>query len=175
MVAALIGGLAPANPDNRGYLELPLRWLRYFSGAAILFGLTVFSPHAFAPAAGWLLLVLAISRFPQPNQYPGLRDSTAADAATGQMLAHLPPRAALLTNHFETAFLVGYQRLVEARRPDVAWAHLAFVGGPGYAERVSLAEPDLAASIEATAKENSPSRRCAPWTQAGPCASSRML
>jgi hypothetical protein len=54
-----------------------------------------------------------------------------------------------MTNHFETAFLVGYQRLVEARRPDVAWAHLAFVGGPGYAERVALAEPDLAPSLQA--------------------------
>jgi hypothetical protein len=149
MVAALIGGLAPANPDNRGYLGAAFALVAVFSGTAILFGLTVFRLTRLRPLLAALLLVLAISRFPRPGQYPGLRHSTAGDAATSQVLAQLPPRAALLTNHFETAFLVGYQRLVEARRPDVAWAHLAFVGGPGYAERVSLAEPDLAASLQA--------------------------
>ena len=149
MVAALIGGLAPANPDIRGYLGPAFALVAVFSGAAIVFGLTVFRLTRLRPLLAALLLVLAISRFPNPNQYPGLRNSTAGDAASGQMLAHLPVRAALLTNHFETAFLVGYQRLVEARRPDVAWAHLAFAGGPGYAERVALAEPDLAPSLSA--------------------------
>jgi Protein of unknown function (DUF2723) len=149
MVAALIGGLAPANPDIRGYLGPAFALVAVFSGAAIVFGLTVLRLTRLRPLLAALLLVLAISRFPNANQYPGLRNSTAGDAASGQMLAHLPVRAALLTNHFETAFLVGYQRLVEARRPDVAWAHLAFAGGPGYAERVSLAEPDLAPSLSA--------------------------
>jgi hypothetical protein len=149
MAAALIGGLTPANPDIRGYLGATFALVAVFSGAAILFGLTVFRLVRWRPLLAALLLMVALSRFPQRDRYPGLRDSTAGDAAAGQVLAHLPPRAALLTNHFETAFLVGYQRLVEARRPDVAWAHLAFVGGPGYAERVSLAEPDLAPSLQA--------------------------
>jgi len=149
MVAALIGGLAPANPDNRGYLGAAFALVAVFSGAAILFGLTVFRLARVRPLLAGLLLALAISRFPVPDQYPGLRNSAAGDATTGQMLAHLPARAALLTNHFETAFLVGYQRLVEARRPDVAWAHLAFVGGPGYAERMGQAEPELAPSLQA--------------------------
>ncbi|MGC9984380.1 MAG: DUF2723 domain-containing protein [Polyangia bacterium] len=149
MVAGLIGGLAPANPDIRGYLGSAFALVAVFSAAAILFGLTVFRLARLRPLLAALLLLAALSRFPSPSRYPGLRDSSAGDATTGHMLAHLPPRAALLTNHFETAFLVGYQRLVEARRPDVAWAHLAFVGGPGYAERVSLAEPDLAASLQA--------------------------
>jgi hypothetical protein len=149
MVAALIGGLTPSNPDIRGYLGAAFALVAVFSGAAILFGLTMFRLVRLRAPLAALLLMLAISRFPPPSQYPGLRNSTAGDAAAGQMLAHLPPRAALLTNHFETAFLVGYQRLVEARRPDVAWAHLAFVGGPGYAERVSLAEPELAPSLQA--------------------------
>ena len=149
MVAALIGGLAPANPDNRGYLGAAFALVAVFSGAAISFGLTVFRFARLRSLLAALLLVTALTRFPRPTLYPGLQNSTAGDAATGQLLAHLPPRAALLSNHFETAFLVGYQRLVEARRPDVAWAHLAFVGGPGYAERVSLAEPDLAPSLRA--------------------------
>ena len=149
MVAALIGGLTPANPDIRGYLGPAFALVAVFSGAAILFGLTVFRLVRLRVLLAALLFVLAISRFPSANQYPGLRNSTTGDAVTGQILARLPPRAALFTNHFETAFLVGYQRLVEARRPDVAWAHLAFVGGPGYAERVSLAEPELAPSLRA--------------------------
>jgi hypothetical protein len=149
MVAALIGGLAPANPDIRGYLGAAFALVAVFSGAAFLFGLTLFRLARLRPLLAGLLLLVALSRFPQPSQYPCLRNSTAGDAATGQVLANLPPRAALLTNHFETAFLVGYQRLVEARRPDVAWAHLAFAGGPGYAERVSLAEPDLSPGLHA--------------------------
>jgi hypothetical protein len=149
MVAALIGGLTPSNPDIRGYLGPAFALVAVFSGTAILFGLTGLRLARLRPILAALLLVSALSRFPQPSQYPGLRNSTAGDAAAGQVLAHLPPRAALLTNHFETAFLVGYQRLVEARRPDVAWAHLAFVGGPGYAERVALAEPDLAPTLQA--------------------------
>ena len=149
MVAALIGGLTPANPDIRGYLGPAFALVAVFSGVAILFSLTVLRLARWRPLLAALLLISALRRFPRPSQYPGLRNSTAGDATTGQMLARLPARAALLTNHFETAFLVGYQRLVEARRPDVAWAHLAFVGGPGYAERVSLAEPDLAPSLRA--------------------------
>jgi hypothetical protein len=149
LVAALIGGLTPSNPDIRGYLGPAFALVAVFSGTAILFGLTGLRLARFRPILAALLLVSALSRFPQPSQYPGLRNSTAGDAAAGQVLAHLPPRAALLTNHFETAFLVGYQRLVEARRPDVAWAHLAFVGGPGYAERMALAEPDLAFTLQA--------------------------
>jgi hypothetical protein len=149
MVAALIGGLTPSNPDIRGYLGPAFALVAVFSGTAILFGLTGLRLARLRPILAALLLVSALSRFPQPNQYPGLRHSTAGDAVAGQVLAHLPPRAALLTNHFETAFLIGYQRLVEARRPDVAWAHLAFVGGPGYAERMALAEPDLAPTLQA--------------------------
>ena len=149
MAAALIGGLTPANPDIRGYLGAALALIAVFSGAAIFFGLTSLRLARLRPFLAALLLLGAFTRFPHPAKYPGLRDATVADAATGQTLAHLPPRAALFTNHFETAFLVGYQRLVEARRPDVAWAHLAFVGGPGYGERLSLAEPELAPTLQA--------------------------
>ncbi|HEX7599845.1 MAG TPA: DUF2723 domain-containing protein [Polyangia bacterium] len=149
MGAALIGGLAPANPDNRGYLGVAFALIAVFSGAAILFGLTATRLARLRPLLAALLLLGAFTRFPHPDQYPGLRTATVADAATGQTLAQLPPRAALFTNHFETAFLVGYQRLVEARRPDVGWAHLAFVGGPGYAERIARAEPDLRPSLDA--------------------------
>ncbi len=42
MVAALIGGLAPSNPDIRGDPGPAFALVAVFSGAAILFGLTVF-------------------------------------------------------------------------------------------------------------------------------------
>ncbi len=149
MVAALIGGLAPSNPDNRGYLGPAFALLAVFSGATLLFGLTTFHLPRLRPVLAGLLLLGALTRFPLPDKYPGLRHTTVAQAATTQALSDLPIRAALLTNHFETGFLVGYQRLVEASRPDVAWAHLAFVGGPGYAERMSAAHPDLAPALRA--------------------------
>jgi hypothetical protein len=149
MLAALIGGLAPSNPDNRGYLGPAFALLAVFSGAALLFGLATFHLPRLRPILAGLLLVGALTRFPYPDQYPSLRQATVAQAATEEVLGRLPVRAALFTNHFETGFLVGYQRLVEASRPDVAWAHLAFVGGPGAAERMSLAEPDLAPSLQA--------------------------
>jgi hypothetical protein len=50
----------------------------------------------------------------------------------------------MLTSHFETGFLVGYQRLVEGRRPDAAWVHLGFAASPGYGERLTAAHPELA-------------------------------
>jgi len=68
------------------------------------------------------------------------------------MLADLPARAALFTHHFETGFLVGYERYVEGARPDVDWAHLAFSAGPGYAERIAAALPELGPVIDAYRK-----------------------
>jgi hypothetical protein len=149
MVAALIGGLAPANPDNRGYLGVAFALLSVFAGSALLFGLTTFHVSAMRPILASLLFLGSLTRFPHPDKYPGLRQATVAQAATEETLNRLPVRAALFTNHFETGFLVGYQRLVEASRPDVAWAHLAFVGGPGVAERMALAQRDLAPALQA--------------------------
>ena len=149
MLAALIGGLSPSNPDNRGYLGSAFALLALFSGSALLFGLGILRFQRLRPILAGLLMLGALTQFPHPEQYPGLRRATVAQAATERALANLPIRAAFFTNHFETAFLVAYQRLVEASRPDVAWAHLAFAGGPGYSERLSLAQPDLAPSLEA--------------------------
>jgi hypothetical protein len=65
------------------------------------------------------------------------------------LLGELPPRAVLATAHFETAFLLAYQRVVEGQRPDVAALHLGFVRGPGYAARVAGDEPALAPLLAA--------------------------
>ncbi|HEY0711575.1 MAG TPA: hypothetical protein VGF45_02810, partial [Polyangia bacterium] len=81
-----------------------------------------------------------------------LRDRLAADHAVADLQNHLPPRSALATVHFETAFLLAYQRLVEGRRPDLAWVHLGFVRGDGYAARLRLDHPTLVPLLEAHAR-----------------------
>jgi hypothetical protein len=145
--AAMVAGLDPANPDVRGYLGVSIALAALLAGAAVIAGLIPLARSArrawLAPALAGLLAGGALTRFPAGGAYPGLRHAAAADVFVGRMLAELPPRAALLTSHVESAFLVGYQRMVEGRRPDVAWAHLGFVRGPGYAERLRVAEPDL--------------------------------
>ena len=149
MTAALVGGLDPGNPDIRGYLCPGLALLAVLSGCAIALVLSMLRiPQARAALLG-LCLVFALVRLPSPSSYPGLRHAAAADVEVRDMLIDLPPTAALLTFHFETGFLVGYQRLVEGGRPDISWVHLAFASGPGYAERARARMPELDEVIDA--------------------------
>jgi hypothetical protein len=146
ITAALIAGFDPANPDIRGYLGPALALTAVFTIAAIAAGLAPLARwkrSALTPALAGALAAATFTRFPAPDRYPALHAARAADALTGDLLAALPPRAALFTAHFESAFLVGYQRLVEGRRPDVAWAHLGFLAHPGARARLSAAEPAL--------------------------------
>ena len=80
-----------------------------------------------------------------------LNATEAADADVYRLQGTVP-RAVLATSHFETAFLVGYQRLVEGRRPDTDWVHLGFAGGPGYARRLGAARPALGPLLAAHAR-----------------------
>jgi hypothetical protein len=146
VTAALVAGFDPANPDVRGYLGPGIALTALFSTAAIAAGLVPMERWKrpwVAPALAGLLAASTITRFPAGGDYPGLRRTATADVMTGELLAELPPRAALLTAHFESAFLVGYQRVVEGRRPDADWAHLGFLGHPGYRDRVVAAQPAL--------------------------------
>jgi hypothetical protein len=149
MTAALVGGLDPTNPDIRGYLGPAIACLAVLSGAAVMVGLAVFRLTRARPFLAAVLLVGALTRFPSPTQYPGLAEARAVDSDIRQMLDGLPARAALFTNHFETGFLVGYQRFVEGVRPDVAWAHLAAAKGTGYADRIRASQPELVPVIDA--------------------------
>jgi hypothetical protein len=114
------------------------------AGAAALAGATVWQAGLVAPA-GDAVVQLAL---PWPTRVD-LRRAQAADRIGHEMLAEAPARAAVFTSHFETAFLLAYHRLVEGRRPDVAWTHLGFVRGPGYAGRVAAAHPELAPALDA--------------------------
>jgi hypothetical protein len=149
IAAALVGGLDPTNPDIRGYLGPAIACVAVCSGVAVTVGLAVFRLKRARAFLAAILLVATFTRFPSPTGYPGLAGAHAADFNVHQMLDGLPPRAALFTNHFETGFLVGYLRLVEGARPDIAWAHLAFAKGTGYADRIRASQPDLVPTIEA--------------------------
>jgi len=162
MVAALVGGLDPSNPDIRGYLGPAFALLAVLSGITIAVGIVFFRVRQLRGILVLVFLVGALTRFPSSARYPGLRHAHAADHATRALLADLPPRTALFTHHFETGFLVGYQRLVEGARPDVAWTHLAFAAGPGYAERAIAARPELGPVIAAAIRKSGLSEQ---WTK----------
>jgi Protein of unknown function (DUF2723) len=149
MVAALVGGLDPSNPDIRGYLGPAIAIIAVLSGTAIAVGTAFFRVQRLRAVLVLVFLAGALSRFPSPGQYPGLRHARAADYEARGILTGLPPRTALFTHHFETGFLVGYQRFVEGARPDVAWTHLAFAAGPGYAQRAVAARPELGPVVDA--------------------------
>ena len=149
MLAGLVGGLDPENPDIRGYLGPAIALIAVFSGTAIAMVLAFFRAKQLRSIFILVFLSGALTRFPLADEYPNLRQVRAADFVVRDMLSELPARAALFTYHFETGFLVGYQRLVEGARPDVAWAHLAFAGDSGYARRVRDAEPDLRGIMDA--------------------------
>jgi hypothetical protein len=149
MLAALVGGLDATNPDIRGYLGPAVACIAVLSGAAVTVALALFRLRRARVVLAAILLAGALSRFPMPSKYPGLCEAHAAEANARQLLAGLPPRAALFTSHFETGFLVGYLRLVEGVRPDVAWAHLAFAGDNGYRDRVRATLPELLPTIDA--------------------------
>jgi hypothetical protein len=149
MAAALWGGLDPSNPDIRGYLGPAFALIAVLSGTAIAVGTAFFRARRLRAVLVLVFLAGALSRFPSSAQYPGLRHAHAADFATRDLLTGLPPRTALFTHHFETGFLIGYQRFVEGTRPDVVWTHLAFAAGPGYAERAVAARPELGPVIAA--------------------------
>ena len=149
LAAALWGGMDPMNPDTRGYLLPAFALLAVFSGVALSAGVAVFRVARLRWPLALLFLVGALSRFPATGAYPGLRGAKAADLVAGRLLDDLPLRSALFTNHFETGFLLGYQRAIEGRRPDVEAAHLAFAGGPGYRDRVARSAPGLLPVVEA--------------------------
>ena len=148
MSAGLVGGLDPGNPDIRGYLGSAFALIAVGSGIAIAVGTALFRLRPMRVVLAVVFLLASLTRFPSPAEYPGLRHAHAADREARGLLHGLPARATLFTHHFETAFLVGYQRFVEGARPDVAWAHLPFAPNPSYAARVRAARPELAGVID---------------------------
>ncbi|MBN2573157.1 MAG: DUF2723 domain-containing protein [Deltaproteobacteria bacterium] len=149
LIAALVGGLDPGNPDIRGYLGPAFALIAVCSGIAIAVGTALFRLRPLRLILAVVFLLGALTRFPSPARYPGLRGAQAADAEARALLADVPARGALFTQHFETGFLVGHQRFVEGARPDVLWAHLPFAPNPAYAERARAARPELAPVIDA--------------------------
>lgn len=148
LMAALIGGMDPSNPDTRGYLTSALGLIAIFSGIALAFAIARFGFSRLRFVLALLFFAGALSRFPAPGAYPGLRYAQATSTTSSRLLTDLPPRAVLFTQHFETGFLIGYHRFVEGMRPDVDWAHLAFAGESGYRERAFHSVPALAGVVD---------------------------
>jgi hypothetical protein len=151
VAAALMAGFDPHNPDHRSYAAVAMAAAAALGAAGVAALAAGLGRRALGAALAFALLgATAVHVLPLPAA-ACLRRAAAADAVGGQLLASLPPRAALLTSHFESAFLAAYHRLVEGRRPDVAWSHLGFVRGPGYADRLAAARPTLAPLLSAHA------------------------
>jgi hypothetical protein len=143
-LAAVGAGFDPRNPDSRGYLGVALAATAIL-GAAGLTALGAATRRRWIAVAGTVALAggTALHSFPVPARVD-LRQARTADRVTHDLFAEAPARAVLFSSHHETGFLLAYQRLVEGRRPDAAWIHLGFVRGPGYADRMGAAYPELA-------------------------------
>ena len=149
LAAALVAGLDPANPDIRGYLGAAVAVLAVWAASGALELLRALPGRRLILAGSGVAIVAVLAASPRGVRAGSRRHAWAADALASHLLSELPSRAALLTGYFQTAFLVGYLRHVEGQRPDIAWAHLGFVRGPGYAERVFARDPDLGAFLAA--------------------------
>jgi len=141
-VAAAIGGLDPTNPDIRGYLLVALAGITL----ALATGASAFAANRPRIAAALVGMAAVGVAWRLPGSFASASQASAHVAAeiNAGLLDELPARAVLLTSDFQTAFLTGYQRTVEGRRPDVAWAHLGFLAGPGYRARLAEREPRFA-------------------------------
>src|SRR5581483_5450451 len=84
-LAAVIGGLDPANPDVRGYLGPALAVAALLSATAIVVAAPLARRAWIPPALAGALFIGALSRFPVPSEYPGLRRSAAADLVVGRL------------------------------------------------------------------------------------------
>jgi hypothetical protein len=152
--ATFIVGFDADNPDIHGYLGVPLG----LGAAAAAAGLSGLGAAALRrrPQSRWLVGVgaaalLALTPLQAARAFPAVDLRAAHGCAT---VAHatldaVPPRGALFTAYFQTAFALWYARGVEGARPDVMHAHLTFLGFPGYAEDVARRAPPLAPLVAA--------------------------
>lgn len=150
VLAAVVAGLDPQNPDTRGYLGTAVASVAVLAVLPIRAALGLVRPRAqILVAAGALAAALVVA--PTGLSESSRRHAWTGDRVARELLLGLPPSGVLLTSQFQTAFLVGYLRSVEGLRPDVAWAHLGFVRGPAYASRIVRREPDLGPFIQSHA------------------------
>lgn len=147
-LSAVIGGLDPHNPDVRGYLGCAFAATAVFGSVGVCaFAARVQKVRARLPVGS--VLTLALTATPlwalatDTSSRNGIRNVRSAEAAMTHALFTTPPRTVFATAHFETAFLLGYQRLVQAQRPDVTWMHTGWANSPGYAKRLLAIEPAL--------------------------------
>jgi len=147
--AAVVGGIDPSNPDIRGYLGFSIGIGSAMVAIGVQFAIWIVRHPRGRMAGAAVALALTIGLSGRGWAGQTLHNVHAADRFAFGLLHSLPPRATYLTAHYETAFLMSYLRSVEGHRPDVAWVHLGWNRGPGYAPRVEATLPELAPLMRA--------------------------
>jgi hypothetical protein len=149
VLSALAGGLDPHNPDVRGYLGCAFAVATIFASAGVC-ALAARMPAVAARVAVSAAMAVALLAAPlwafatHREVRSGIRDLRSPETSITQALFATPPRTVLATAHFETAFLLGYQRMVQAQRPDLTWVHFGWERSPGYANRMLSLAPFVA-------------------------------
>ncbi len=171
MVAALIGGLTPSNPDIRGYLGAAFALVAVFSGAAIFFGLALVRlARLRAPLAALLLCSFDQSFSPtQPI-------SRTAKLDYGRC-SDRPNAGALATTR--SPFDQPFRDRFLGELPSAWWKRAGLTWpGPTWLSRAGLAMPNgfhwpnptWRPACMPTGTGHFPSRRCVPWMRDGRCA-----
>ncbi len=151
LLAPLLVGFDPFNPDAHGYLAVAV--LAMAPGIALLI---VGAGQALAQLSRWApvatLLALALPAL-QLGELPksDLSDHWDAEETARAMLA-VPPGSLALTSYYGTVFSAWALQGVWDHRPDVAVVHRNFLGQPGYAEQQAQRHPELASQLTAWGK-----------------------
>ncbi len=147
-------GFDPRNPDALGYLLVAVAALAVgLARAGPLLG-TLLPARTTVRVGAVTVLALALLGGATLSGL-GARGRCDQSAARGsevlasELLEDLPPRAVVVTDHFQTCFNLWAVQTAWALRPDVAHLHLPFVGFPGYADRVHAGHRDLRGLLRA--------------------------
>lgn len=134
--ARLVVGFDPAAADDRGYLLPLLAALCTGVGLLVTLAQRIAHPTWRRRAAAALLLGVAANAAAQlgvaaTSQGRGGTAQESSGAMGRALLAEVPPGGVLVSSHFETTFLLWYQRVVEGARPDVVLLPRNFLSQPG--------------------------------------------
>ncbi|MCA9668528.1 MAG: DUF2723 domain-containing protein [Myxococcales bacterium] len=148
VTSPLLVGFDPFNPDAYGYLAVGVVFLAV--PLAVLVAIVADALASWRPAAAVVSCALALvvparqlwAALPRAD----LRAHWAAEE-TARATLDQPPGALLLTSFFETIFNVWALRESADARPDLAVVHRNFRQQPGYVERESQRQPELARQL----------------------------
>ena len=148
-------GFDPEMPDHHAYLipAIAVLILLGVVGALRLVLALLVADATARSRASWaviaLLPLLVVMQLWGNRALASMRSAYAADELARWELEPLPPRAVLLTSHFETSYRLWALRTTEQSRPDVIVLDLGFLTYPGTAGESKRRHPELTAVIDA--------------------------